>query len=520
MNHTTTEARFFSRLESWFNRPSRLYQAEEDIVDEDTPDSADAKEDVVLDGEDMQEWLEERARRTSILHQVLRKLDAGPPTGSSVVHGSPLYKAAICAKLAREYLTTVVKILLWTSATWKDGEQPASTVPARPPLDVQEDLGEILSVSINQVFRQLQAVQQELADRRNNPNDSDNARDVKQTRSLVDQVETVLFTLFDGFTKAGLAELDAGDSSDSSMLDFSDDEEDRSQKPLTSRGKIRGTYRLLPSAPPDHDYRTLGIDSHTNYPPLQLLLFGIINHIIAELARSTSGGVESGLDRAYFMLDIIETTKKGLTGLYHATGASTTRIICDPNSQITYSGERTMNIHCRAAIAWATYNASLIRVSLSLSIYGHQQRMNGPGKTLRRYQTVEGEHIWSRHLPHHPDTHLRKEPLRNSQEPRHDRTLSMSNIEEAWIELLEVASVCTDLSNTRARVEDMMRLIISLWERYVEHQTAIWMTLPAPRPKVADYIDMTKVAKSLRFLTEEAMWRHGLTVGRYIFHSG
>lgn len=46
------------------------------------------------------------------------------------------------------------------------------------------------------------------------------------------------------------------------------------------------------------------------------------------------------------------------------------------------------------------------------------------------------------------------------------------------------------------------------------YQTTIWMVLPGPRPRVTDFIDLTGVAESFRFLIGEAMWRHGLSASK------
>lgn len=450
-------SRFFNRLESWWNGPSRLQPAADDVVNETNPESDDTKEGAVLDHEDLQDWLEDRAMRTSILHQMVRKLERQHPLKEENGLHQSVYKAVICAKLAKEYLATVVKLLVSLLATWEGSLDSTMTPPSEHSLE--RNIRKILSVSTKQGFLQLQALQTELA-RLNGPaQDPDAERDLRQTRQLVDDVETMLFTLFDGFGKAGLAELVADDSSDSSAMESSDEQDDDSRKLNTSTGKIRGVYHLSPFTAV-HEYRTFTLDTACDYPSPQDLLFGMVNHVIEELTRTTTGGTNTGLDRGWIMLDIMEELRLGLESLYHTTSAPTTLNDFDNNYgiQTIFSKERTTNIDCRASIAWTTFNASLIKVSVSLSLYGHQQRMNSPGKANRRQRTVKGR-----------DTLLRLvldpgERVRREQPPC--RILSMLDVEKAWTELLGIASVCTDLSNTRARVIDMMRLIITTRRRF------------------------------------------------------
>jgi hypothetical protein len=505
-----TASRFFNRLESWWNRPSRLQHSADDIVNESIPEADDTREGATLDCEDLQEWLEDRAKRTSILHQMVRKTEKQQSLKAENGVCRSTYKAVLCAKLANEYLATVVKLLASLLANWEGS--PGSTTASPDEHHPERNIREIMSISTKQIFHQLQAVQSELTSLHGPAQDSDAARDLRQTRKLVDAVETTLFTLFNGFSKFGLVELDVDGSSDSSVSDSCAEQDDDLWKPNSSRGKIRGVCHISPSTT-GQEVCAFGQNTDFDYPPLDKLLFDMVNNVIKELARTTTNGAQNGLDRSWIMLDVTEELRQGLANFYHRTSAPTTLNDFDHNYGIptVFSMERTTNIDCRASIAWTTFNASLIKVSVSLSIYGNQQRLNSPGKANRRQRTAKSR-----------DTLLRlvldpRERIRREQLPT--RSLSMPDVEKAWIELLNMASVCTDLSNTRARVADMLRLIISLWERYVEYQTAIWMTLPNPRPKVTDYIDLTGVAKSFRFLIGEAMWRHGLSASMYSWAS-
>lgn len=238
----------------------------------------------------------------------------------------------------------------------------------------------------------------------------------------------------------------------------------------------------------------------------------MVNHVNRAMTQSTTDGIDTRLERGWFMLDIMEGMRKGLAGLYLTTSAPRTLRDFDRQWGIPtiFSKERTTNIECRESIAWTAFNASLIKVSLSLAIYGHHQRMNSPGKANRRQRLMKRTNTLLRSVL----DPLNSTRLELRQQTQQSRALSMPEVERTWIDLLEIASVCTDLSNTRSRVVDMMRLIISLWDRQVEYETAVWMTLPGARPRVTDYIDHTEVAKSFRFLIGEAMWRHGLTAGR------
>jgi hypothetical protein len=502
-------SQFFNRLESWWNRPSRLEQAADEIIKEDRwhltgPEGSP----VLVHKEDVQNWLEVQATRTSILHQLIERLEQRRTERDfQCDQSTSRHKAVLCAQLVKEYLTTVVNLFMSISAAWK---VDLDFSPSPSSDGSETSYREVLSISVQQIFHQLRNVQTELAQHQDPAQASDARSDLRQTRTLIDEAESNLFILFDAFSRAGLAELDADDSSDSSAAESSDGEDDGSLKAYNTRGKIRSSPRTSTTSV-QHKPHTLG-QGITRAHPRHVLLFDMVNHVNRAMTQSTTDGIDTRLERGWFMLDIMEGMRKGLAGLYLTTSAP--RTLRDFDRQLgiptIFSKERTTNIECRESIAWTTFNASLIKVSLSLAIYGHQQRMNSPGKANRRQRTVKKANSLLRSVLDPMDSTLVE--LRR-QIPQ-SRTLSMPDVEKAWIDLLEIASVSTDLSSTRSRVVDMLRLIISLWDRQVEYETAIWMTLPGARPRVTDYIDDIEVAKSFRFLIGEAMWRHGLTAGR------
>ncbi|KAI5450735.1 hypothetical protein NCC49_002743 [Naganishia albida] len=255
---------------------------------------------------------------------MVRRLERRYPAGDdSFDQSTSRYKAVLCAQLVKEYLTTVVNLLMSVDASWKNGSDSDSASSADYPSEINFRV--ILSVSARQIFRQLQNVQTELARLREPAQGPDSEDDLRHVRTLIDEAESMLFILFNGFAKAGLAELEAEDGSESSVAESSDGDRDDygSVKYNTSGGKMSGSLRLSASAV-KHESRVSRGDSDSQGHPHHILLFNMVHHVNKAMARTGTDGIDPGLERGWLLLDMIEGMREGLFGLYRATSAPKT----------------------------------------------------------------------------------------------------------------------------------------------------------------------------------------------------
>jgi hypothetical protein len=214
------------------------------------------------------------------------------------------------------------------------------------------------------------------------------------------------------------------------------------------------------------------------------------------------------------LLDALESLRSGLWNLYdtiaYQNNADTEhRHNDDDRKDSLYC---VLRLDCRESVSWTAFNACLAKTSLALAISSHQQRRKG-GNLPRRNRLRSDERDASAIAPQSPgfDRKVGDDIFVTVSDI--GRTLSMTFIEKTYVELLDTAATCADSTEWTPRIHDILRLLVDLWERYVEHQISLWMELPAPKLRIADFVDVTEVARAMRRLIVIVMFRHRMTVG-------
>lgn len=509
-----TGARFYNKLESWWNRPSRLQQAAQDLIHEDPRLRA---EEATADNKDIWEWLEDRARRTSILHRMLRRVDETAQNQSCSVQHTLGFANALSAKLAKEYLATLVKVMLYLSPRTEGDIDVTRNSPFRIEEEENRVLEEILAVCARQSFENLRNAQSGRTTLENAtgqlPNNSqiEETPEIRQAQPLTSEVESLLYALLDGFAEPKLAEIHAESDSDTGSFDETVEEAYENLPPELKKSEIRP----LSHSQPDLD-DLFGIDAKGDdfNPTAATFLSRLFSRIESDLVDSYSPRSERGVRRACMLLDTLENLRIRLVGLYDTLAAKNAAGAehghnDDGRNDSLYC---VLRLDCAESVSWTTFNACLAKTTLALAIYSHQQRRKG-GNIPRRNRLRSDERDTSSIAPQSPGFNRKAGEVIYVSEPDIERTLGMTTVEKAYAELLDSAVTCAASTEWTPRIHDILRLLVELWDRYVEHQTSLWMELPAPKLRVTDFVDDTEVARAMRRLIVIVMFQHRITVG-------
>lgn len=502
-----TAGRFYNKLESWWNRPSRLQQAAEELVYE---DASQAGIEVEVEA-DLLEWLEQTARRTSILHQMLRRIETSTSNRSAPVQRTSEFKGALSAKLAAEYFATLVRILLYISLQKKLESYSISESPLKDQSEEDSSIEQILLVSTNQLVERLKSAQNGIDGQQVLRHDQEGTPDARQAVTLTKNVEQALYALLNDFGKARLEELKEDSESDSDPdSDIYDEIVVRADETLYPDRVVR---HLLTS--PYNDDKSGNVEAQQekgSARPTSLLLHKVISPIeagILDMSRRANTPVRL----AWLMLKVMGRLEKALCSLDSATTAQV-------KAELSGGYDRVEAMDCtfgrkeENTRAWAAFNVRLIKSSLMTSIYGRQERIKG-GKPLRKNGGDQCERDSRRDGIGSPN--MRGNNQDAFLHDAHHKIISMDDIEKAHLELLDAALICVEMAQERSYIHGMLILLVGLWDRYSEHQTALWMRLSAPKMKVTDFIDLTNVAIDMRRLLKEVLHRHRLTAGKCIW---
>lgn len=323
--------------------------------------------------------------------------------------------------------------------------------------------------------------------------------DFHRARDIAKDVEQTLYALLHGFGQAKLDELvDKVSDSESEMFD---DDVERAYENLPEELKKGGKPPLPPPPHSVSDNNATAASADDNTSPLSLLLFNVICRINSDILDGSRQERDTGLRRAWMMVDVMESLRQGLWGLYDTVSVQASPEQFNAESGRNGAPVKILEMDYEETITWSAFNACLIKTSLSLSIYVDQQRARS-GKSSRRNRTSVGPRDFDRDATDSPDS----DPTGAK-----DRALSMIVTEKTYLDLLNAAIAFATATQRTPRIHDMLLLLVGLYDRYVEHQTSLWMELPAPKMKVEHFIDLTEVGTSMRQLVKLVMLRHEMT---------
>lgn len=441
---------------------------------------------------------------------MLRRIETSTSSHSAPVQDTSGFVTALSAKLAAEYLATLVRVLLHIALQEDSESNSISKSPFKDRIEEDSSIQHILLVSTDQLFDRLNSAQNGIEGQQLR-RDEEDTPDARQAVTLTQNVEQALYALLNDFGKAKLEELKEDFESDfDSESEIFDEIVVRAVEKLYADGIVRHS----PAPPYTDDEPGNEEVQHENdivHPP-SLLLHKVIGRIEAGIL-DISRRADTAVRQAWLVLEMMEGLRKALYSRNPAATAHVKAEVFDSYDRVDAT-DSTLGGDEGNIRAWAAFNACLIKSYLMTSIYGRQARIKG-GKSLRNDRGHRYERNSTSGNIGSPD--LRGKNQDDFPHDAHHKIISMGDIEKAHLELLDAAFVCVELAQERSCIHDMLILLVGLWDRYNKHQTALWIKLPAPKIKVADFIDLTHVAIGMRRFLKHVLLRHRLTAGECLW---